>query len=246
MIPASPLREAFASRECFNAVPVITGTNRDEMKLFFAGDKSMVRRRLGLLLEARDQDFFDAKAEYLSRVWRVRSVDQPAAAMAAAGHERVWAYRFDWDGSGRLLMMDFAELFGAAHGFEVPFVFNNFHHLGDADRLLFTKRSSEERQELSRAMGRYWASFARDGQPSDGVDWPTYPHDGGTFLRLDTTDSGGIEVVAGADTLARVAGDLREDARLSDSEKRAIVDELSRWMFSRPIKDEFSDLVALT
>ena len=33
-LPPYPMREAFASVDSFNAVPVITGTNRDEMKFF--------------------------------------------------------------------------------------------------------------------------------------------------------------------------------------------------------------------
>jgi hypothetical protein len=30
----------------------------------------------------------------------------------------VYSYRFDWDDGGRLLAMDFHQLFGAAHRFE--------------------------------------------------------------------------------------------------------------------------------
>ena len=49
--------------------------------------------------------------------------------MVEAGHEKVYSYRFDWDDSGRLLFMNFKKMFGAAHGFEIPFVFNRFEHL---------------------------------------------------------------------------------------------------------------------
>jgi para-nitrobenzyl esterase len=238
VLPSSPLREAFGSTETFNAVPIITGTNRDEMKLFYMSDEELTKKRLGVLVVPRDQNFYDAIAGYITRAWRIRSVDEPAALMTEAGHQAVYAYRFDWDDGGRLLFMDFGKLLGAAHGFEIPFVFNRFEHLGDADRFLFTKRTLEEREELSRAMGRYWASFARDGKPASAgdPDWPLYGTDGGSYLRLDTESDGGIGVGVGADTVDQLATDLRDDPRLGKRERRSIVEELDDWMFTRPLK----------
>ena len=103
--------------------------------------------------------------------------------LTAAGHEAVYAYRFDWDDGGRILFMDFRKVLGAAHGFEIPFVFNRFVHLGDADRILFGNRTRDDRGRLSRAMGAYWASFAvavclrpsmRPGGRSTGRKVPVY------------------------------------------------------------------------
>ena len=51
--------------------PIITGTNRDEMKLFFSGyDSISPRKRLAVLLVAQDEAFYDAISEYFSRLWR--------------------------------------------------------------------------------------------------------------------------------------------------------------------------------
>ncbi len=235
VLPSTPLREAFASTETFNAVPIITGTNRDEMKLFYFADDSLTRKKLGFQVVPRDQTFYDAMAHYVSRVWRIRSVDQPCAAMARAGHDEVFAYRFDWDDGGRLFSMDLHTGLGAAHGFEIPFVFNRFEHLGDADRLLFGKRTRADRERLSRAMGQYWASFARDGRPScaNGPAWPAYRD--GSFLRLDAEGDGGIEAEHGIDGLDAVAADLNADARLDQRQRCAIVDEMRNWMFGRPV-----------
>ncbi len=237
VLPSTPLREAFASTETFHPVPVITGTNRDEMKLFYASDPQMTTKKLRFLIVARDQDFYDAKARYVSRVWRIRAVDEPAAMMAAAGHTEVYAYRFDWDDGGRLLAMDFQQVFGAAHGFEVPFVFGRFQHLGDADRFLFRKRTGQDRERLSQAMGRYWTSFARDGIPScpGQPGWPRYCEEDGSFLRLDTDNDGGIAAVTGADTIDTLVHDLRDDPALSPADRRLIIEEMSKWMFTRPV-----------
>ena len=240
VLPDTPLRAAFTSTATFNTVPIISGTTKDEMKLFFSGDDELTTKRLGALLVARDEDFYDAISEYFTRLWRIRSVNEPAEAMAQAGHNNVYSYRFDWDDSGRLLFMDFKKMFGASHGFEIPFVFNRFEHLGDADRFLFQKRTQEDRETLSRAIGRYWASFARDGEPSSPGDpnWPTFATDGGSYLRLDTANDGGITVVDDVDTLERLIADLRADHRLDETERRAVVDEMSDWMFTRPIKHQ--------
>lgn len=247
-LPSTPLREAFGSTETFNAVPIITGTNRDEMKLFYASDDELTKKRLGVLIVARDEDLYDAMASYVSRVWRIRAVDEPAKLMTAASHQAVFAYRFDWDDGGRLLFMDFKKIFGAAHGFEIPFVFNRFQHLGDADRFLFQKRTREDRERLSRAIGHYWASFARTGTPScpGRPDWPQFSERNGSYLRLDTDNDGGIRVVNDTDTIDQVAIDLRDDSRIGDAERRLILDEMGDWMFTRPIQADLEAALAST
>ena len=236
VLPSGPMLDAFASTETFNAVPVILGSNRDEMKLFYASDERLTKKKLGVFLVARDQENYDTLTGTISRVWRIRSVDLPARMMSAARHESVYAYRFDWDDGGRLLFMDFQQVFGAAHGFEIPFVFNRFHHLGNADRVLFQKKTEKERERLSRAIGAYWASFARDGVPScaDAPTWPIYDEDGGSFLRLDAQSDGGIEVIRGADTIDAVIAGLNQQPQ---ADRCFAVNEISRWMFGRPIID---------
>jgi para-nitrobenzyl esterase len=245
-LPASPLRDAFASVETFNKVPVITGTNHDEMKLLFFGNDELTKRILGFFIVPRDQESFDTLSHYISRVWRIRSVDEPAAMMTAAGHEAVYAYRFDWDDGGRLLFMDFKKLLGAAHGFEIPFVFNRFQNFGAADWILFRKKTLDDRERLSSAMGGYWASFARDGVPSyaGAPAWPVYGENGASFMRLDTDNDGGIEVINGADSLDALVADLKKDPRIDDAERCLIVEEMAEWMFTRPIQKELQEAIA--
>ncbi len=232
------LRSAFASPDGFHRVPVMLGTTRDEMKLFYFRHERMTKRRWGFLVVARDPVFYDVLTGYISRLWRIRSVDEPAQAMTRAGHDAVYAYRFDWDDGGSFLSMDFGTLLGAAHGFEIPFLFNRFEHLGDADAILFESDSRDARERLSRAMGGYWASFARDGRPwqRDAPAWEPYGA-AGRFLRLDVDTDGGIELRGGADDLDALLADLRDDPRLDAEGRCFVVDEMGKWMLSRGIQD---------
>ena len=231
VLPATPLRDAFASTDSFNNVPIITGTNRDEMKLFYLFNDQLTKKILGTFYVARDQDLYDAAAEYSGRVWRIRAVDRPAALMAAAGHDQVYAYRFDWDEGGRVLWMDLSKVIGAAHAIEIPFVFNRYAILGDADRYLFQKKTFETREILSRAMGAYWASFAREGVPinSGGAVWPIYG-EAASVMYLDSINDAGIRVVDGADTLELIIADLRADLRVDDAQRCQIADGIVEWV----------------
>ena len=219
-LPSISLREAFASTETFNSVPIITGTNRDEMKLFYIFDPRLTKKILGRFYTARDQDLYDAASDYSARVWRLRAVDQPAALMAEAGHGAVYAYRFDWDEGGKFLWTDFSKLLGAAHALEIPFVFNRFQLLGSADSIMFKKKTLKTREQLSRKMGAYWGSFAHDGAPDskDGPAWPAYRPDA-SVIHFDSTNDGGVRVREGAETAAAIINDLKNDARLEQSER---------------------------
>lgn len=219
-LPATSLREAFASTETFNAVPIITGTNRDEMKLFYIFDPRLTKKVLGQFYTARDQDLYDAASDYSGRVWRMRAVDQPAALMATAGHGSVYAYRFDWDEGGRFLWTDFSKLLGAAHALEIPFVFNRFTLIGDGDKVLFKKKTLKTRQQLSKTMGAYWGSFARDGVPAskDGPQWSVYDV-AANVIHFDSTNDGGVRMRDGAETADALIADLKKDPRLEQSER---------------------------
>jgi len=230
VLPETPLRDAFSSVDNFNAVPIISGTNRDEMKLFYAFDERLADTKFGQFIVAKDQNFYDAASDYSSRVWRIRSVDGPLARMDAAGHKDVWAYRFDWDEGGKFLWTDLSKVLGAAHGVEIPFVFNRFKFLGDADNIMWKKKTLETRQKLSRAMGSYWASFARTGMPAPSKlpSWPTFGR-AANLIYLDSDNDAGIQVQAGADTVESLVSDLKVDARLSTQQRCEIAKGLLEW-----------------
>ena len=96
---------------------------------------------------------------------RAAAADGPASARVGSGAPGVFVYRFDWDEEPNLfLIADLAQLVGAAHGFEIPFVFGHWD-LGPMSRRLFTAENAEGRDRLSGEMMSYWAQFARAGEP---------------------------------------------------------------------------------
>ena len=231
VLPETPMREAFSSLENFNQVPTISGINRDEMKLFQFSDERFSKSKLGPVRVARDQDFYDAASDYSSRVWRIRSVDGPLARMGAAGHSEVYGYRFDWDEGGKFLWLDFSKMMGAAHAMEIPFVLNRFKFFPGGDKYLFQKKTEGSRQKLSRAMGAYWAAFARDGKPAakDLPVWPSFGQEA-RLIYFDSENDAGIRVQAGADNVENIVKDLKADARLSLEQRCEIAVGLEEWM----------------
>lgn len=231
-LPPGGIRAGLTDPDWFNAVPIITGTNYEEMKLFNFLDPELVRSWFGVLYTARDADFYNALAQYQSRVWRINAVDRMAQSLTANGHEDIWAYRFDWDEGGRFLFMDLGQLIGSGHALEIPFVFNRFEFFGRLDPILFGDESEEGRVMLARAMGAYWAEFARTGDPDAGggafAPWPRWD-EGGRLMRFDSPQAGGLEIVEGVATFEQLGADLAEDPRLTGEERCRIVERIGLW-----------------
>ena len=217
VIPEGGILAAAQTPGGFAPVPVITGANQDEMKLYGLLNPQLVNR-IGPFIWAKDRDVYDAVSEYPSRIWRALAVDQLAVALSEAGHDQVWAYRFDWDEGGSLLVTDLAHLMGAAHSMEIPFVFNHFEFYGQLDPILFNGSNADGRAQVAGAMGRQWASLATTGRP--GADWPAWS-DGGALMRFDTVAGGG-EMITGIETAAQIAADLAGDDRLSAEQQCAV------------------------
>jgi para-nitrobenzyl esterase len=238
-IPDGGLMQAFASPDTFNAVPVITGTNLDEVKLYNGLNPDLVARHLGLFFRVRDSDLFEAASEYQSRIWAINAVDEIAAVMTSGGHSDVWTYRFDWDEGGQNIFLDSATVFGAMHSMEIPFVFNKFEFFGSRlDPIVFNDGNSDGRLALASEMGGYWARFARQGDP--GTHWVRWSDQPGR-LRFDTPASGGSEMLPGEMTLESLASDIREDTRITSEERCAIVAAMQGRYF-----DDTNELTSLT
>src|SRR5436305_1699803 len=75
-----------------------------------------------------------------------------------------FVYRFDWREEPTVLGGDIGKMLGAAHAFEVPFVFGHFD-LGPDGRARWTAANEPGRRALSQAIMSYWAAFARGGVP---------------------------------------------------------------------------------
>ncbi|XBQ17268.1 MAG: carboxylesterase family protein [Oceanicaulis sp.] len=228
-LPEAGLEAAFEAGD-FHRVPVITGANRDEMKLFNVFDPELTNRLFGVIIRTPDPELFEAASEYQSRLWRALAVDAAAGAMTEAGHEAVWAYRFDWDEGGTMLFMDMSRLLGAAHAMEIPFVFDHFEFFGRLDPALFNGGNEDGRTALADSMGAYWAEFARNGDPNGagGPDWPVWTETG-VLMRFDSPGDGGPELITGVETVEQIAADLAADDRLTADQKCLVLERLTSW-----------------
>ncbi|MDH4386763.1 MAG: carboxylesterase family protein [Caulobacter sp.] len=230
VLPAAGLSSGLDSPAAFNAVPVITGSNRDEMKLFNALDPKLATFILGVFPQAKDKPLYEAMSAYPSRLWRADAVDGPAGRMTAGGHAPVWTYRFDWDEEGSLLITDLGQLLGAAHSMEIPFVFGHFKLLGRFDPLAFTKGNAPGRLALSDTMMSYWANFAATGAPGRGTDgtlaewkaWTNVPA-APALMVFDSPAGGGARMIPGGETPEKVITDLMADPSLKTDARRCEV-----------------------
>nr|XP_034992047.1 acetylcholinesterase isoform X1 [Zootoca vivipara] len=91
---------------------------------------------------------------------------------------KVYAYFFDHRASNLMWPL----WMGVPHGYEIEFIFG----LPLNDSLNYTP----EEKELSRRMMRYWANFARTGNPTDPSDkeesWPVYNLSDQQYVKLNT------------------------------------------------------------
>ncbi|SDM67913.1 para-nitrobenzyl esterase [Maricaulis salignorans] len=224
-LPVGGMRAAFADPQR-RFVPLITGSNRDESRLYLAFDPEFTKTTFGVIRNRRDPARYVANGDYGARLWRLDGVDDAADRLVAAGHDRVWAYRFDWDEGGSLLFTDTGALLGAAHSMELPFVFNDFSILyGDIGKVLFTNANAEGRQAVANAMGAYWGAFARAGDPNAGegewLNWPVWQA-GGRLLRFDTPADGGVDVLTGNDDWARLTAEIIANQDVTAADRCAI------------------------
>ncbi len=177
-----------------NDVPLIIGSNRDEMALFVAMDPR--RRRLTEQeLRERLTAVFGEKADHLIATYQktrpkatpwdlfvgILSEDRRLGCLRlaenkmVAGTAPVFMYLFRWESDYK------GYLFKSCHALEIPFVFDNV----DALPLVGER---PDRYELATVMSRTWAAFARHGDPNHpGIpNWPAYTLQDRATMIFDT------------------------------------------------------------
>ena len=195
VLPEMTAVEIFSDPALYANVPVILGTNRDEVALFLAFLPQYVGSVNGFPATIKNPVAYSRDVKYGSQFWRVRGVDEIAQAISQDQPESVFSYRFDADDWRNLGFIDFQELFGAAHAVELFFVFGYFP---DPMKILFPDSTFDDVSQLSHSMMSYWAQFARTGNPGSGgsdqeSQWLPWMTDApGNFLVLDTDLDGGI------------------------------------------------------
>ena len=246
VLPKEPPLERFATPGGFNRVPILLGTNRDEVKTFLIGSPKHVRRWLPILPRLRDEANYLATAALETAAWKLVGVDAPAEAILRSGWPEVYAYRWDWDEEPTLLGADLSMMLGAGHGLEIPFVFGHYE-LGPRGNVIFTSENAPGREQLSAQMMSYWAEFARSGRPGRGVagdmpEWTAW--DAGSpsaakFMILDTQAGGGARMSSDVMTARSVVAQAESDPNLGSGEARCdVYRELKRRLSGLDAKFE--------
>ncbi len=211
VVPTDPIAAIKAGN--YNKMPVLAGNTAEEGKLFAPfltllggppgfkiGDAARFNMMAGFNPDApptlTEADILDpaylpsstpvtgwtAKAGLLASVFMAPSRDSVLNALKTQ-QPNVWYYRFDWAQEPA----PWNTIYGAAHAFDLPFIFGNF---GPS---LFSNAANSTankpgRLALSSAMMASVGAFARNGDPNNaalGKTWPTWP----SKLIFDATPS---------------------------------------------------------
>ncbi|HBS03388.1 MAG TPA: hypothetical protein DEA96_00380 [Leptospiraceae bacterium] len=208
------------------SVPVMAGGNRDEQKLYLALDDRFTSRSFfNLSINIFEPDLYDATARHSSAAWRVIGVHEPLRAIQSM-NRNVYAYRFEWDEEPTVPGNDLGQFLGAAHAFEIPFVFGHFR-LGPADRYMFSDENLEGRLQVSNAMMSYWANFAHSKKPGQGLlkkhpAWQAYGNDG-RMMVFDTESDGGVRMETQPLDARKVLENIASDPVLAKDDWRCRV-----------------------
>jgi para-nitrobenzyl esterase len=142
-------------------VPVILGSNADELKIFLRFSSRIPWQG----------PLYQAASRYGTARWKVSGVDEVARRLVA--HEDqppVYAYQFRWgtlDAHGKSpLPNQWGRELGAFHSLDIPFFLGHDSVLGVFQVVLFSQQNEPGRKALSAAMMRYVARFARTGNPN--------------------------------------------------------------------------------
>jgi para-nitrobenzyl esterase len=202
MLPLDPIAAIAAGQ--YTRVPVLAGNTRDEGKLFptflflFGGpsgrlvsDKQLFDIQYAYQPDAPAQiaieswipafylpvttpgTGFNARTELLDFIFLQAAADNVLATLKSQQNE-VWYYRFDWDEEPA----PFNDIYGAAHAFDLPFLFGNF---GPSlfSNIANSTANRPGRLALSQAIMASLGAFARTGDPNApaalGTTWPAWP-----------------------------------------------------------------------
>jgi para-nitrobenzyl esterase len=206
VIPDAGMLAALGDPRYAKHIPVMAGSNRDEVSLWLGLNRYFVDADpvlFGVLppkVRVRDPGLFDYWVKQRGRGWKVRGVDTPLASLESAGYQNLYAYRFDWDEQADNWFVPFSQLLGAAHASEIAFVMGAPMY-GSVGEYMYPDTASA--RAMTETMMGAWAAFARKGSPGDvnGIGWPTFTAAAPETMVLDagddspkiTRDSPGLE-----------------------------------------------------
>ena len=178
-----------------NNIPVIAGSNKDELSLWLGSNRYFVNASYPFTklvpipkIEFKREDLYKLWVNTRSLGWKLRGVDEPLMELEKAGYTSLYAYRFDWDDQVSSYFADFPNLIGAAHGFEISFITGDFK-FGPIGRFVYPK--GELRDQMKETMMQAWTSFAKTGVPNTGKshEWKKFNSKDRSFMKLDSDEN---------------------------------------------------------
>ena len=233
VIPFNGLKETLSNKDHVNNVPIIAGSNKDEVKLWLASAEYFVGLEysfFGSLLGVprvalKDEDAFELFNSYRSRAWKLRGVDNPLRSLALAGNNDLYAYRYDWDDHRKWPVANFKKLIGAAHATEIPLLTGNNKLVGDYGFLIYPQGPSK--WFLSKNMMNFWTNFAKTGKPgtsSNGKKWIKYNglnETNSDFMVLDNRKN--LKMSKDQNSFKSLVNDLYYEKDITDLEKCVVL-----------------------
>ena len=256
VIPSIGLKSALEKNDLINNVPIILGSNRDEVKLWlgtidyfvnieysFFGDVFNIPK---VVLDSENVDAFEGFNEYRSNAWQIRGVLEPAKSLSRSGNDDIYLYRFDWDDHRNFFVANFKKLFGAAHATEIPLISGDDNLVGKFGFLIYPKGPSKN--FTSRNMMNFWKNFAYYGVPgtsSNGVEWESYDYKNGKHNLLIIDNKPNIKMDYSDVTYKNLVYKLNADKRLNEIEKCVVFYQMTTFvgedLYNKYINDFSSD-----
>lgn len=183
----------------FNKVPLIIGSNADEMSLSAPQTvlpvmvtiliKNTVPAELqnsALNLYPPGTNTSEARNSYIGILTDAQftvNARRTAQCISVNQNEPVWRYFFTYKHSIQALAN-----FGSYHGMELFYVFNNWENTLLGSGLLF----KPEDEAVQNAMLKYWVNFAKTGNPngSELENWPQYKGTTDCYMKINSTSDG--------------------------------------------------------
>ena len=147
VIPEEGLKSALGNPAFNKNIPVMLGTNKDEISLYIGISPYFIKKTYPFTrlipiprLKIRDPELYAYWLKVRSDAWKVRGADEPLLQLLNAGSSELYAYRFDWDEQRKSFFADFPSIMGAAHGYEIAFLTNDYKY-GPITRYVYPKSS---------------------------------------------------------------------------------------------------------
>ena len=233
VIPSIGLRESLQNKEFVNNVPLIAGSNADEVKLWLATAEYFVELEYSFIgsilgiprVVLTNEDAFEAFNYYRSAAWKIRGVDSPLQSLSKTENNKLYSYRFDWDDHRRFIVGDFKKLIGAAHATEIPLLAGNSKLVGGFPLSTLIYPPSSSKRYVSKNMMKFWTNFAKYGSPgnsTNSINWKPYDADSTSpeFIILD--EKGNLKMSNVKNSFKSLSEELYIDTRVNDIEKCVI------------------------